>query len=60
VKVEVAEQGSFIGGAAYPQFFGAVVSKRLPVLELASEPELENVRGALASLGGVMKKAKRR
>jgi hypothetical protein len=36
------------------------VRERLPVLGLASEPELENVRGALASLGGVVKKAKRR
>jgi hypothetical protein len=61
VKIEAAERGAFVGGAAYAPFFGQVVSDALPVLELVSEPEHCNVVGALAQLSGqAPKKARRR
>jgi hypothetical protein len=60
VKVELAEAGHFVGGAAYPAFFGAKVQALLPFVTLEPEPELANVYGALASLGALVKKAKRR
>jgi hypothetical protein len=61
VKIEAAERGAFVGGAAYAPFFGRVVSDALPVLELVSEPEHCNVVGALTQLRGhTPKKARRR
>ena len=61
VKIEAAESGAFVGGAAYAPFFGRVVNDALPVLELIAEPEHCNVVGALAQLSGQPpKKARRR
>lgn len=60
VKIEAAEQIHAIGGAAYPVFFGAVWKQKLLTYQAADLPELQNVYGALASLGGPIKKAKRR
>jgi len=59
VKVGAAEHIHFLGGAAYPRFFGEQVQLLLPIVELAIQPETRNVFGALASLGGAVKKAKK-
>jgi hypothetical protein len=59
VKVGAAEHIHFVGGAAYATFFGEKVRDLLPVVQLAAEPETRNVCGALASLGGAAKKAKK-
>jgi hypothetical protein len=61
VKIEAAQRGAFVGGAAYAAFFGQLVNDALPVLELVSEPEHCNAIGALAQLNGrPSKKARRR
>jgi hypothetical protein len=54
-----AEYIHFVGGAAYPHFFGEQVRTLLPIAQLADAPETRNVFGALASLGGAVKKVKK-
>jgi hypothetical protein len=60
IKIEAAEYGAFVGGAALPAFFGQVIHDALPVLQLIADPALCNVRGALAELSGQTPKKARR
>lgn len=60
VKIDQVEHATFIGGAAYSNFFGATLAQQIPRFELATDPATRNAYGALAQLGGpVVKKAKR-
>ena len=55
-----AESIVFIGGAAYPKFFGEALQESIPAIELATDPETRNVAGALVKLGGTAKKVAKR
>lgn len=60
VRLDQVQNAAFVGGAAYPQFFGMKVVEQIERMQLATEPERRNAYGALAQLGGpVAKKAKR-
>lgn len=60
VQLDQVEHGFFVGGAAYPAFFGAIVAEQITSIKLVAEPETVNAYGALAQLGGpIAKKARK-
>jgi hypothetical protein len=60
-QMEAAEAGAFVGGAAFPTFFGDIIHDAYKVIELVDHPETKNVEGAFAQLNGQpTKKAKRK
>jgi hypothetical protein len=67
VNVDAAEAIEYVGGAAYPRFFGATVQSLLmdtatdrSRVVLAERPEVYNAYGALNSLtGGAQRKVRR-
>ena len=60
-QMEAAEGGAFVGGAAFPTFFGDIIHDAYKVIELVDSPATKNVEGAFAQLAGQpAKKAKRK
>ena len=60
-QMEAAEGGAFVGGAAFPTFFGDIIHDAYKVIELVDNPETKNVEGAFVQIAGQpAKKAKRK